>query len=154
GMTPPSLRVRRVAQPVEQLLQLVEAAVHVADDVERANLAAPVGPDGYALDARGVDGGDRAEGVDVAEALALQPAEALAQVAQVRADHARADVAVGAGAVVRDAGGLTQVEDDRHRQYVVLAGDADQMRAVLRLDVGRIHHAQLAAGEAHAEDVV
>ena len=47
--------VRCVAEHVEERHQLVAAAVHVADDVERSVLGAPVGPSRLAHDLGGVD---------------------------------------------------------------------------------------------------
>jgi hypothetical protein len=49
---------------------------------------------------------------------------------------------------------LRQVEDDRDRQHVVLAGQVDQLAARFRLHVGRVDDGQPPAGQALAHDVV
>ena len=142
----------RVAELVQQLLQLGPAAVHVADDVERAALVAQVIEQSGPGD-RGrlylVGGGQHVHG---AEALARQALEVPAQLLALAADHVRAEVAVGALGVPLGAQPLRQVQDDRHREHVVLPGQQDQVAAGLRLDVRRVDHGQAACLEPLADD--
>jgi hypothetical protein len=64
-----TVRVDPVAEPVEQLGQLVVAAVDVSDDVERAGVAPAVGPQRHTLDDRFVDLLDAVEDPAAVEAL-------------------------------------------------------------------------------------
>ena len=78
GVRRPIVRVAldpfdEVSELVEERAKLVEASVHVADDVERAVLVPAVVPERVALDDRRVDRLDRLEDVDVAESFALKP---------------------------------------------------------------------------------
>ena len=79
----PSVLSDCVAELLQQLTQFVEAAMHVADDVERAVLVLAVVPERLALDRRGVDLLRRGEHEDVAEALALQAAQRAPQIAAI-----------------------------------------------------------------------
>ena len=81
------MTVLGVAELREQRLQLVVAAVDVADDVERAHLLLAVGPQRRADDLDRVVGRDD---VREAEALLLQVAQRAAQVACLAADDVRA----------------------------------------------------------------
>ena len=86
----------RVAELLEQRHQLVEAAVDVADDVERAVLVACGRSRAAARSIVGrVDLLGRLQDEDVAEALALQAAQRAAQLLALVADDVRAEVAVG-----------------------------------------------------------
>ena len=68
------------------------------------------------------------------------------------AHHVRAEVAVGTGRVALLAEALRQVENDGDGESVVLAGEAHEVGAVLRADVGGVHHGQASPGEALAGD--
>jgi hypothetical protein len=127
-----------VAELGEQLLELVVAAVNVADDVERPALLLAVVPERRARDRRRLDLLRRAEHVHLPEALLAEPAQRAAELARLVADHVRAEVAVGPAAVAVLTEPLRQVEDDCDRQEVVLARERDERRAVLALDVGRV----------------
>ncbi len=80
----------------------------------------------------------------VAESFALEAAQRPAQLPRLLADDVGAEVAVGTRpvALVRDP--LRHVEDDGHRQAVELARDLHEGLARLRLDVGGVHHGELA----------
>ncbi len=58
-------------------------------------------------------------------------------------DDMGAEVPVGPLAVAFLAELLRQVEDDRHRQTVILPGQLDERFPGLRLHVGRVDHRQL-----------
>jgi hypothetical protein len=121
-----------VAELAEQVDELVEAAVDVADDVEGAVVVAAVGPQADALEG---DGGELVGGsqdVDVAEALALEAAQGLAQEAALLADGVGADLAVFAGAGALEAELGADVEDDGDGDGVVLAGEGEDVAAGCR----------------------
>ena len=105
-----------VAELAQQLVELVVAAVDVADDVERAVLGAAVGPQRRALDLGRLDLLGDAQHADAAEALALQALQRAAQLRALLADDVRAEVAVRPRAVALLADRLGQVEHDRDRR--------------------------------------
>src|SRR5262249_2719927 len=131
-----ALRTAFVTELREQPLELVAAAVDIADDVERAVLVLAVVPERGSLDAPRLALLRRAPLVHRPEGLLAQPAQRGAGLARLRADRVRAEVAVGPAAVAVLTEPLRQVEDDRDRQEVVLARERDERRAVLALDVG------------------
>ena len=140
---------------VEQLLKLVAAAVDVADDVERAGLILAVGPQRRALDANGVNRLRRAQDRHLAEALALQPAQTLAQASRTwLRTTCGAKLAVGARGVALQAGLLVHIEHDGDGEDVMLAGDAHERRAVLRLDAGGVNHGQPPKPETQPGDMM
>jgi hypothetical protein len=143
-----------VAELAEQLLQLLPAAVHVADDVERALLVAQVVEQPAAGDPSGCDLVGRAQHVHPAEALAGQPAQPAAQLVALAAQHVRAELPVRSGGVAVGAHPLRQVEHDRDGQHVVRAGQLDQLAAVVRLHVRGVDDGQPAGGQPLAHDVV
>ena len=147
-----AVAVDGVAELVQQLLELGPAAVHVADDVEgapfRSQIVKQFGPgEGGRLYLVG-----GVQHVHGAETLARQALEVPAQLLALAADHVRAEVAVGALGVALGAQPLRQVQDDGHREHVVLPGDQDQVAAGLGLHVGRVDHGQAACLEALADD--
>jgi hypothetical protein len=146
--------IDRVAERAEQLDELVDAAVHVADHVERPMVVAPVGPQPRALDRRRVDRLDRVEHADVAKALAAERAERLAQLRRVLAHDVEPELPIGAAAVALVAQSGRQIEHDRDRQAVVLARDRDQRLARVRLHVRRVDHCQPVAGQPLAREEV
>nr|BFE54005.1 hypothetical protein GCM10017745_74320 [Saccharothrix mutabilis subsp. capreolus] len=143
-----------VAQLAQQVLQLLAAAVHVADHVERPGLVAQVVEQPLGDDRRLVHFGLAAQHVDLLEALLAEELQRLAQRGPVPAHDVRAEVAVRPGRVARQAHLFGQVEHDRHRQHVVLARDLHQLRAVGPLHVGRVHHGGPPGGEPLARHVV
>ena len=152
----PALRVagEAVAQVGQQLLELGPAAVDVADDVERAVVVAPVVVLLLVHDRGGLDLVDAVEDVDLAEPLPGQPAQAASQVCALPPDHCRVHGAIAAGGVALDGDALGDVEDDGHRQDVVVAGELDERGAVLALDVGRVDDGQPTRAQPGGGDVV
>jgi hypothetical protein len=143
-----------VAQAGEQDEQLGAATVHVADDVERPGDVALVveqllEPDGGRLDLV-----HAAQHVHLAEALPGQLPERTPQVAMHPAEHLTAEQPVRPGLGACPGHRLRHVQHDRHRQYVVVAGDLDQPGAGVRLQVGGVHHGQPPGREALAGHVV
>src|SRR5262249_60622795 len=92
-----AVAVRRdlVAELLEELHELVEAAMDVADDVEGPVLVLPVIPERLALDGNGVDLLGRREHEDVPKALALEAAEGAAELLGLLAHDVRAEGAGG-----------------------------------------------------------
>ena len=84
-----------VPESREQFLQLVAAAVNIADDVERAVLVSLVVPERHPLDDRRLDLLGRVEHEDVPEALPMEPPERPPQLRLLVADDVRAEVPVG-----------------------------------------------------------
>ena len=103
------------AELAQQRDELREAAVDVADDVERAMLGSAVRPGRLPLDHRRFDLLRRAEHGDVPEALLAQVLERAAELLALAADHVRAEVPVGPLPVAILAEPLGQVEHDRGR---------------------------------------
>ncbi len=136
-----------VAQRGQQLLQLGPAAVHVADDVERTRFVALVGVQPGAGDRRRVDLVGAVQHVHGAEPLAAQAAQAAAQLAALAAQHVRAEVPVLAALVPFRAEVFRQIEHDRDRQHVVLAGQGNEVAAGFGLDVGGVDDGEAAGFE-------
>ena len=83
-----------VPELLQQLFELVAAAVHVADDVERPGLALAVVPERLPLDDGRIDFFLRLEHVDVAKAFASEAAQRTMQLAPLVPNDVRAEVAV------------------------------------------------------------
>ena len=149
---PGRVPVELVAQRGQQFLQLGAAAVHVADDVERPGLVPLVGVQPGAGDRGRVDFLGAVQHVHGAEPLAAEPAQAAAELAALAAEHVRAEVPVRAALVPFRAELLGQVEHDRGRQHVVLAGEEDEVAAGFGLDVGGVDDGEAAGFEPLAGD--
>ena len=136
------------SRAAEQLLQLVAAAVDVADDVERAVVVAAVVPERLALDRR-----RRRRPRALSTKTWRKPrGRALERSARGLARCWRIDVrpelAVGPLAVALVADPLGQVEHDRHRQAVVLCAPARP--AACAPPAGRSWRRRPSAGRARA----
>ena len=101
-----------VAELLEELDKLIEAAVHVADNVEWSRIVPAVGPQPATLDGRRRDLLGRGEDGDVPEAFALEAFQGAAELAALVADDVRAEVPVRALPVALVAELLGEVEDD------------------------------------------
>jgi hypothetical protein len=144
----------QVAQLREERLQLVGAAVHVADDVERAILVPHIGPQALARDLDAVDRLDRAQLVHVAETLLVDAADVAPQARHVVAHHVRAVLAVGPPRIAFAADVLAWIEHDGDGQRVVFLGDAHELCPVLLAHIGGVNHDDLAPLEAGFGDDV
>jgi hypothetical protein len=144
----------RVAEPVDQLEQLDQAAVHVTDEVERTVLGAPVAAQRHPLDAGRLDLLDPGQHVHRAQSLAPEPAQRAAQRGDVPPHHTRTELAVRPGGVAGHRDLLRHVQHDRDRQHVVLAREPDKSRPRMCLDVGRVDDGEAAAVQPQAGDVV
>ena len=145
---------RLVTKAFEQLHEFVVAAVNVSDDVERSALGAPVGPEALARDRGRVDLFDGRKRPDIAQSLSLQTAHRPTQLLGLLAHDVGTEVAVRSGTVALLRYALRQVEDDRHRQHVVRAGELDQRLARLGLHVRGVDHRELHRRQALGSDEV
>ena len=141
-----------IAEPVQQRLKLVEAAVDVADDVERPEVVASIGPKRLALDDCGVDlfFGTKLE--TVAEPLAAQSLHGSSQQPHVVAHHGRPEVTVRSLGVAVLADALREVEHDGDGEGMVFPGQPNQPGAVFGANAGRIHDGEATRGEPFAGD--
>jgi hypothetical protein len=142
-----------VPEFVEQFEEFVEAAVDVADDVERTVVVAAVDPQGLASDRRGVDLLGRRKDVDVAESLAVQIAQGLAECFGLAVDDVRAKVSVR-----RTRLRSRQMRTGRLR--TIVTGNTWYSRArrtsgtrASRLDVGGVDHREATALESFGGEV-
>src|SRR5204862_5733167 len=100
--------------------------------------AAPVGPCWSPHD---LDRGDllgRTQDEDPTEPLPLQAAERPLELRALVPDDVWTEGAIGSRGVPLGTDLLTDVEDDRNRQHVPIAGELDQRPACLLLHVGRV----------------
>ena len=141
-----------VAEFGQQLLEFGAAAVHVADDVERAALVPQIAEQPGPGDRGGGDLFGGAQEVDRAEPLPPEVVQAAPELAALAAEHVCAEVP--ARGVALRAQLLRQVQDDRHRQHVVLAGQQDELAAGFGLHVGRVDDGEAAGRQPLTRDVV
>src|SRR5690606_26131481 len=99
-----------IAQGRQELLELVRAAVHIADDVERTVLVRAIVPERHALHRDGIDLLGALEDVYVPKAFLVESPDRPAQISRLRADDVRAEVPVGARPVSLVAQPLRHVE--------------------------------------------
>src|SRR6185503_14725805 len=97
GMCPRTVVISLVTQLPQQLLELVAAAMNVADDVERPRFAFAVVPERLPLDDGSIDLLLGLEDVDVPEALAAEASQRPTQLALLIADDVRTKIPVGSG---------------------------------------------------------
>ena len=114
--------VDAVAQFSQQGFQLVAAAVHVADDVERTRVVPPVCPQALAFDDCGVDLPFGTELEPIPEALASESLQRTTKQTDMVVYHPRAEVAVRPLGIAVLADALRQIEHDGNREGVELAG--------------------------------
>ena len=117
-------RLRFIAKFGQQLFQFIAAAVHVADEVERAMLVPAVVPQWRPFDGNGLDFLGRLEHEDVPKALSLESLERTSQLRSLLTDDMSTEIAIRTLAISLLTHVLWQVEDDGNRQGVVLAGEA------------------------------
>ena len=146
-MPPSAIGGGPVAERVQQVGQFPVAAVHVADDVKRPVLAGPVGPGRLPDHLRGVHLGRAGEDEHAAESLPLQPPDRAREHRVLPGDHPGSEAAVGPRRVPLDAGPLADIEHDRHRQHMMLAGQRHQRPPRVRLHVRGVDHGQPPDGE-------
>ena len=130
----------RVAELAEQRDQLGVAAVDVADHVEGARLGAAIGPERRPSHLQRLDLLRRIQHPDPVEALAAELLRPALQLRALLAHDVLAELPIGPLPVALHAHRLGQVEDDRHREEVVLAGQLEQRLARRALHVGRVDH--------------
>jgi hypothetical protein len=147
-----SLLGEHVAELGKEALELIAAAVDVADDVERSVLVGTVVPQAGSADRRLVDPLRRVEHVDLPEPLLAHPSQAAMELAHLVADHMGPEVAIGTGSIALLAQALRKVEHDRYREEVVFAREPHELGAVLAPDVRSIDDRQPPAGHPLASD--
>lgn len=136
-----------VSELLQQGLQLVAAAMDIADDVERPVLVPPVVPERNPLDDRRLHRLGRLQHEDVAKPLPPEPPEPTPQLRLLIADDMGTKVPIAPAGVAVLADPLVQIQHDRHGQDVVLPGQFHERLAGLRLNVGGIDHRESAQGE-------
>ncbi len=117
-----AIRGEHPAQPDQERFELIPAAVHVTDDVERAGQLAAVVEQLLVADFHvlGV-----VENVDFPEALPPQLTQGSSQVPMLALEHIPAEIPVRTGPGAFPAHRFRDVEDNRHRQHIVFPGDRD-----------------------------
>jgi hypothetical protein len=136
-----------VAELFQQGLELVEAAVDVADDVERTVLGPAVVPEGLTLEGRRFDVLERREYEHVTEALPLELAKGPSELLHLLAHDVGSEGAVRPVLVPLAADLLGQVEHDGDGERVKLPRQGDERLAGLGLHVCGIDHREQSAGE-------
>ena len=136
-----------VAEFAEKLLQLVTAAVNVADDVEGTVLLFFVVPHLCADDLDVFKLFGAADDVDEAETLFFQTADAFAHGSALAVKHPFGHLPVGALFSPLHDERFGQVQHDSRSVNVVFPGKLDDFPAVTLLDVGRVHHRQPEIGK-------
>jgi hypothetical protein len=126
--------------------------MHITDDVERADLAAPVGPERRTRDFDSVDRLDRAQLVHIAEAFPVERADVALQIGCLLTDDMRAELPVRARLVPLPANVFVGIEYDGDAERVVFLGNPYQMRTVFLAHIGCIDHGQLAPLQADFGD--
>ena len=144
----------RITQQSQQLEQLVKAPVHIADDVERAQLIAPVGPERHAGKRDRIHFLRAGQTEDLPDSLALHPPQASAQQRRVPGYHVAPEAPVRTLCIAFVAKVGRKVKNDRYDHRVVLAGQLYQGGAMLRIHVGRVDHGQSAQGQTLREHEV
>ncbi len=140
----PGILSHVVAELPEERDQLGEAAVHVADGVERAGLVAEIVEERLAHDRSGVDLVDPVQHVYAPEPLFSEELQRPPELVVLAPDDGGREVAVAPLGVARDTRALGHVENDGDRQHVVGAGELDERLPRLRLDVRGVDHRQQA----------
>ncbi len=142
-----------IAKSFQQLAQLCRATVDVADHIERPALVAVVVEHPLSDDRGLLDLGDAGERDHSPESLADQRVDRLAQLLALTPDHVRTEVTVGPAHVAFPRRRLGDVQDDRDREHVVLAGQPDELGPRLLLHVGGVDHGEPARGQPLAGDI-
>ena len=146
-----------IAKVLQERVQLVTAAVHIANDVERSVLVLAVAPDRLALHHRGLDLCRRGQDKDMAKTFTLEMAQRTAQLLALVAHDVRPKGALRTLAVALLTELLRQVEHDGHWQTVILTRQRHERLARLRLDIRGIHDREApsrqALGSNEAQDL-
>ena len=126
----------------------------IADDVERSMLLFEVIPHRASRNRRGINLLGRAQHMNCAEAFAFQCAHGAAQLLDLSTDHLRAKIPIVPVPVARLAHPFRQVEDDRHRQHVLRAGQFHQRFSGLGLYAGSVYDGESTRSQPLGGDVV
>ncbi len=112
-------RSDRVAELRQKRMQLVVAAMNVANDVEWSMIVFAIVPERLALNHYLVDFGGRREFMNVTKAFAFQIANRPAQLVTLLPDHVRTEVAIRTLSISILANAIGQVEHERDGKHVI-----------------------------------
>ena len=143
-----------VPKALQQDDEFLETAVDIADDVERPMLVASVDPHGHPLDERLFHFCGRVEHEHIPETLAFQLPQRPLELRGLIAHHVGAKRTLRAFPVAGQAQGLGHVQDNGHRQAVVLPGESHQRFARLWLYAGGVDDGEAAGPQARGRDEV
>src|SRR5258706_1775701 len=118
--------LNRIAEMRQQAEQFVQAAVHVADDVERSMLMPQVVPERLTLDDKTFEIFRLLKDVKVPKSFSLQATQRTPHLLRLITDNMRPEIAVGTCAIALLAKLLGEVENEGHGQDVILARQRDQ----------------------------
>jgi hypothetical protein len=132
----------------QQFGQLIEAAVDVADDVERTVVLLAIVPERLALDLRHLVDQPlasarlrvEAQAMHVPESLAIQVSQRSAHLNNLVANDVAAKIPVGAAFIAFVADAIGHIQHNRHGQHIMLPRQLHQRLARLRLHVRRVNH--------------
>src|SRR5579871_867131 len=105
--------LHRVAERCHQVLQFVEAAMHIANNVERAALAASIRPHRLSLDFKSVQFFWGLEDVDTTKALPFESTQRSTQLLRLIADDVRPKVSIRSVSIPLVAKFLRELENNR-----------------------------------------
>ena len=127
--------------------------MNVADDVERAVIILAIVPKSLPIDLSLLDFAGVAEHIDIAKALALQPAQRSPQLTNVPANDMRSKIALRATDVSLLTNRFRKIQHDRRRQNVMLARQLGQRPARFLLHVRRVDDRKLCGRKPLGGDV-
>ena len=128
-----------IAKVLQERVQFVTAAVHIADNVERSMLMLAVAPDRLALHHRSLNLFWRGQDKDMAKSFTLKMAQRTPQLLALVAHDVRPKGALRTLAVALLTELLRQIEHDGYWQAVILTRQRHERLARLRLHIRGIH---------------
>jgi hypothetical protein len=91
---PLPIRIDCVTKLAQQFQQLVDAAMHITDDVKWTMLSLAIIPERLSFDRHGIDIFGRGQPEDVANSFAVQPAQAAPKLLALVPNHVRAELTI------------------------------------------------------------
>lgn len=129
-----------IAERCDQQPQFVDAAMHVADHIEGADIVALVGPHRAALDGGRLDRLDRGQLPDLPKAFIGEAAQAATNLLNHALRHAGPEIAIRPRLVTLDADIEARIDDDRHWQRVPAPRELDPGLAIGGAHIGGVDH--------------
>ncbi len=126
----------------------------IANDVERSMLRPLVRPHRLTHKRRSFNLLFSLENMNLPKPLSLELAKGLSKLAALIPHNVRAEVAVGTVNVSVLADSLWQIEDNNHRDNVILTSQLEQTSSSIRLNIRRIHDHQLSESQTFPGNVV